>query len=228
MTERFRGHDLRFEAGDDGFEAARAAILAQALELAAFDGWTLLMLRRAGAAAGVTATILTAAFPAGIADLLEYWSDQSDGAMRTAMTGPEFVRRRIREKVAFAVKARFAALAPHKEAARRGAATLALPPYARLALRLSWRTADAIWRGLGDKSADFNFYSKRMILAGVWTSTFARWLADDSEDGRSTADFLDDRIGDVMQFEKLKAQVRDLGLEPGKAVAALARLRYPA
>ncbi|GJL94343.1 MAG: hypothetical protein DHS20C05_07480 [Hyphococcus sp.] len=212
----------------DGFEPVRKAVFAKALELAAFEGWTSSMLDGAAREAKVTPSSLKAAFPAGIRDLLRYWSEMADEQMLAAMKTSEFAGLKIREKVAFAVRSRLDVLAAHKEAARRAAALMALPPYSILAATLSWRTADKIWRGLGDQSTDFNFYSKRGILTGVWTSTFARWLADDSEDRAATHAFLNDRIGNVMQIEKAKARVKDLGLDPTKPIEWLARLRYPA
>jgi ubiquinone biosynthesis protein COQ9 len=216
-------------AQTDGFEAARQAILPEALEMAAFDGWTATMLdaaaREAGFSQNLRATVRTA-FPAGVIDLIAYWSGLCDEEMRAAMAAPEFAGLKIREKVAFAVRSRIDGLRPHKEAARRAAAFLALPPHAARAAKLAWATSDAIWRGLDDKSTDFNFYSKRAILTGVWTSTFARWLADDSEDEAATHAFLDARIENVMQIEKLKAKIRKTGFDPSAPIAFLARLRY--
>jgi len=213
---------------DDGFEPARTMILAEALKLAPFDGWTQLMLRRAAAEAGVDRPVLKAAFPRGVADVLRFWSERADAAMLEAMAAPAFSELRIREKVAFAVRARLDALAPDKEAARRAAALMVLPPYGLVGAQLAWRTADTVWRGLNDKSTDFNYYSKRGILTGVWTSVFARWLADDSVDQASTNAFLDARIENVMQIEKAKARVKKLGLDPKAPIEFLARLRYPA
>jgi len=212
----------------DGFEAARRRILDQALALAPFEGWTTRMLERAAARSGIDRATAKAAFRGGVEDLLRYWSATTDAAMASAMAVPEFGKMRIRDKVAFAVRARLDALRKHKEAARRAAAALALPAHGLLGARLAWKTSDAIWRGLSDASTDFNFYSKRAILAGVWTSTFTRWLADVSEDEAATRAFLHARIENVMQIEKAKARVRDLGIDPAKPVEWLARLRYPA
>jgi len=144
------------------------------------------------------------------------------------MAAPEFARLKIREKVAFAVRARLAAIRPQKEAARRAAAALALPIYGTLGAELAWKTADAIWRGLNDRSTDFNFYSKRGILTGVWLATLTHWLGDDSDDEGSTRAFLDARIENVMQIEKAKAKLREWNFDPAKPVAWLAKLRYPA
>lgn len=215
-------------ADRDGFESVREKILEIALGRAAFDGWTASMLDASARDVGIDRAEVKAAFPRGVRDLLRFWSEQNDRAMLAAMAAPEFQTKKIREKVGYSVLARLKNMSPSKEAARRAAALLALPTSGLLGPRLAWATADAIWRGLGDKSTDFNFYSKRGILAGVWTSTFARWLADDSEDEAPTRAFLDARIDNVMQIEKAKARVRDMGLDPTKPIEALAKLRYPA
>jgi ubiquinone biosynthesis protein COQ9 len=209
------------------FEAEGRAILKAMLARAPFEGWTDAALAAAARDAGVGRPALAAAFPKGAADALRAWSMEADAAMAAAMTGPALKGLKIREKVAFAVRARLAALKPHKEAARRAAATLALPLYAPLAADLAWKTADAIWRGLGDKSTDFNFYSKRGMLTGVWLSTLAFWLADDSGDETNTNVFLDARIENVMQIEKAKQEMRKMNIDLKKPLEWLARLRYP-
>ena len=211
----------------DGFEPVRERLLDAALMEATFEGWNGVMLERAAQAAGIEPGAVAAAFPDGARDVLRYWSLRVDEAMAAAMAGPDFEGLKIREKVAFAVEARLDALRAHKEAARRGAALLALPISGALGAQLAWKTADAVWRGLGDRSTDFNYYSKRAILSAVWTSTFARWLADESEDEAATRAFLEARIANVMEIEKAKAQIRKLGLDPAAPVRALARLRYP-
>jgi len=100
-------------------------------------------------------------------------------------------------------------LKPHKEATRRAAAFLTLPPHAAMGAKLLYRTVDAIWRAIGDTSTDFNFYTKRAILAAVYSSTLMRWFTDDSDGETATQEFLDNRIENVMQFEKLKADFRE-------------------
>ena len=212
----------------DGFEPARRAILGEALGLAPFDGWTGVMIDRAAARAGIGSATARAAFPGGPGDLLRYWSDATDAAMIRAMEAPEFADLRIRDKVGFALRARIDALRPYKEAVRRAAAALALPTHGMLGARLAWKTADALWRAMDDQSTDINYYSKRAMLAGVWTSVLARWLADDSEDEAATNAFLNARIENVMQVEKAKTRFRELGIDPAKPIEWLAKLRYPA
>jgi ubiquinone biosynthesis protein COQ9 len=210
------------------FDRERRAILTAALEHAVFEGFTPLVLQKAAAEAGVSESVLAAAFPGGVIELLEFWSNDADRAAAAALSDPETRTLKIREKVARGVRARLDYLRPHKEASRRAAAFLALPPHAPDGVRFAWNTADAIWRALGDTSTDYNFYSKRAILSAVWTSTFARWLGDDTDDESATNDFLKARIENVMQFEKLKAKIRDSGFDPAGMFGWLAKLRYRA
>lgn len=212
---------------DSPFDVVRDAILAEVLKAAAFDGFTPLALERAARAAGRSKADLAAAFPGGTTEMLRWWSHRADAAAAAAAGERREPPLKIREKVAAGIEGRIAFLRPHKEAARRAAAYLALPHNAPEAARLVWATADAIWRAMGDPSTDFNFYSKRAILSGVWSSTFARWLADDSVDEVATKAFLAARIDNVMQFEKFKARVRDSGFDPEGMFGWLAKTRYP-
>ena len=213
---------------DDGFSQDRRKVLDAAVARAPFDGWNTQLLRLAAAEIGYDRHRVRALFPDGVRDALRYWSHIHDAAMVDAMSGPDFAGLKIREKVAFAVLARIDAMRENKESARRAAATLALPHNTVLGGQLVWRTADAIWLGLGDKSTDINWYTKRATLTGVWTSTLARWFADDSDDESATRSFLDARIENVMQFEKAKASFSKLGLDPKAPIEFFARLRYPA
>ena len=92
---------------------------------------------------------------------------------------------------------------------RRGTTLFALPTHTGDATKLIWDTADAIWTALGDTSQDVNWYTKRMTLSGVYSATVLFWLGDQSEGHADTWAFLDRRIDNVMQIEKLKAQVRE-------------------
>ena len=195
------------EKPDD--QQMREAVLAAALPHAAFDGFTASMLQKAGAEAGVAKADLARLFEDGPVSLIEFYSTHTDAEMERRLTATDLKAMKIRERIAAAVKTRLAILKPHKEAARRAAALLSLPMHAALGAKLMYRTVDVMWRAAGDTSTDFNFYTKRGILAGVYGSTVMRWFNDTSEDEKPTDDFLAARIDNVMQFEKLKAKAKD-------------------
>ena len=187
----------------------RETVLAKALPHAAFDGFTDAVLRKAGAEAGVASTDLARLFEDGPVSLVEFYSTSTDAEMEKRLGRIDLKAMKIRERIATAVKTRLAILKPHKEAARRAAAFLSLPMHAALGAKLMYRTVDAMWRAVGDTSTDFNFYTKRAILAGVYGSVLVRWFSDMGEDDSATEAFLDARIGNVMQFEKFKAKAKE-------------------
>ena len=118
-------------------------------------------------------------------------------------------------------------MAPAKEAVRRALAILAMPQNLALATRIGWRSADLMWRLAGDTATDFNHYTKRLTLSGVYGSTLLAWMSDDSEGSAQTSAFLDRRIDDVMRFEKWKAEWRAGSINRPSLTRFLGRLRYP-
>ena len=79
-----------------------------------------------------------------------------------------------------------------------------------MAARCLYRTVDAIWVAAGDTATDWNFYSKRAMLAGVYSTTLLHWLDDRSEDLSESWAFLDRRIENVMQIPKLTGRLKSL------------------
>ena len=208
-------------------DEAREAILTKLVELAPFDGWTTASLVRAGEEAGVSKNTLNLAFPKGVLDALEYHSQQGDAAMLARLEDYDLNTMKIREKITLCVRLRVEAIIDDKDAIRRGAHVLALPLNAATGLHITYATVDAIWRGIGDTSTDFNFYSKRAVLAGVYTTTMMHWFEDHSDDFGDTWAFLDRRIENVMGFEKAKAKVRKATAGLPSPWSILGGLRYP-
>jgi ubiquinone biosynthesis protein COQ9 len=193
---------------------------------AARQGWTDAAFKAAVAEAGLSEGEAALACPRGAFDLFDAFAARADQAMLERLEELDLAAMKIRQRVRAAVQVRLEAQASYKDAARAMTRALAHPLHAPEAARLLWRTADLIWRALGDTSTDENFYSKRAILSGVLASTYARWFSDDSPDHEATWAFLDARIENVMQFEKLKARLKPVSEAVQSAVGVAARFRY--
>ncbi|WP_292285862.1 COQ9 family protein [Marivita sp.] len=204
-------------------------LLDAALMHVPFDGWSDTAFKAAIADVDVAPAVAKGLFPRGALDLAVAFHRRGDDAMVAALRDHDLSEMRFRDKVALAVRLRLEAV-EDKEAVRRGATLFALPMHAAEGTRLIWGTADRIWTALGDTSRDINWYTKRATLSGVYSSTVLYWLGDDSLDNQATWGFLDRRIGDVMQVEKAKAQVRKtpgLGRLAKQAEAVLSRVTPP-
>jgi ubiquinone biosynthesis protein COQ9 len=188
---------------------ARDRIVEAALPHVPFDGWSDAVLARAAEAAGYPAQTAARVFPSGTLDALAHWCAMADRAMVEACeTSPDFPAMKIRQKVAFAIRARLTPLSGDREAVRRALAAMAMPSGVALSMKTLWATVDAIWRLAGDKATDFNYYSKRGLAAAVYSSTLLYWLEDRSEGQAETWAFLDRRIADVMALPKALADAK--------------------
>ena len=175
-----------------------------------FDGWSEPAFAAAVADLGVDPALARVVCPRGAVDLAAAYHRAGDRAMEAAIAAADFTGFKFRDKIAAAVQMRLEVA--DREMVRRGAALFALPQHAATGSKLIWETSDRIWRALGDTSEDFNWYTKRMTLSGVYSATVLFWLGDESEDHRETREFLDHRIENVMQFEKVKGKVMGLPL----------------
>lgn len=189
--------------------AMKDAILLAALPHVAFDGWSNATLRAGAQEAGLKPQDLLHVFPGGVADAIAHWSDWADREAVRAIEAGDLAHLRTHERVAMAVWARLEAIGRWREAARKATAWLATPRHAGVAARLVYRTCDRIWRAAGDTSTDFNFYTKRGLLAGVVTSTMLYWLQDKSEGSQDTSAFLDRRIADVLAVGGRIGKIRE-------------------
>ncbi len=188
----------------------RRRLLTAALPHVPFDGWTGAMLLRAAAEAGIAPGLAARAFPRGVADLLEFWLRETDRAMLAGLDEMDLKHMRVRERIAAAIRIRLTHAAPHREAVRRALALQALPHEAPRALASLYRTVDAIWHAAGDTATDWNFYTKRLLLAGVYSATLLYWLDDKSDGCAETWKFLDRRLGDVMGIQRLRGRLAKL------------------
>lgn len=198
MTQDRQTHHANADQDD-----LRSRLLDAALTHVAFDGWTPASLNAAARDVGVGHGAALNAFPGGAAQMIEYWNRRSDARMLAALEARDLTHLRFRDRVALAVRLRLEA-AGNREAVRRGLSFLGMPQNAGLAARLLYRTVDAIWHGLGDRSTDFSFYTKRGLLAAVYGSTVLYWLDDRSVGSEATWAFLDRRIADVMKITELR------------------------
>lgn len=210
--------------------ALREAILDAALPHVAFDGWSQATLTAAARAAGAAPALARALFPRGGVDLAAAFHRRGDRQMRERLAAADLAGLRFRDRIARAVRLRIEA-ADDREAVRRAAALFALPQNAATGARLMWDSADAIWTALGDTDRGLNWWTKRATLSAVHGATVLYWLGDGSPGAEATWDFLDRRIADVMQIEKVKAALRDNPLARAMAdgpLRGLSRLRMPA
>jgi ubiquinone biosynthesis protein COQ9 len=196
-------------------------------ENAVFDGWSVKAVETAAAQSNVDPAKARLAFGKDPSTLIEAYIGAVDAAMAEAFPPERIAAMKIRERITELLWFRFTTMLPAREALRSALAIMAMPQNALRGAKLGWRSADRMWRLAGDTATDFNHYTKRITLGGVYASTLLVWLDDQSEGLTETRAFLDRRIADVMRFEKWKAEMRGNDIRRPSLTRFLGRLRYP-
>jgi ubiquinone biosynthesis protein COQ9 len=209
-------------------ESLRLKLALAVGEHAAFDGWNGKAVDSAAAQIDIDLAQARLAFPKSQAEMVNAYIQGVDAAMEKHFTPKRIAAMKVRERIRALIWYRLEVMAPAREAVRTGLSILAMPQNVPLALKIGWRSADLMWRIAGDTATDYNHYTKRLILSGVYASTLMAWLDDQSEGWSETSAFLDRRLAGVMRFEKWKASWAGSDLHRPSLMRFLGRLRYPA
>lgn len=211
---------------DPTLDEMRVALAPLVASNAAFDGWKPAAVDAAADALGIDRDVARIAFPGGPVDMIDAWFAHVDAEMLRRLPPEMLGAMKIRAKIAALVEARLDIVAPDREALRRALAVLALPQNVGRGVKLGWRAADVMWRAAGDTATDYNHYTKRTLLAGIYAATVTVFLDDESEGQVDSRAFLARRIDDVMRFEAAKAKWT--GGTPRLSLSRfIGRLRYP-
>ncbi|WP_209346840.1 COQ9 family protein [Pontixanthobacter sp. CEM42] len=215
------------DVDDLTLDELRLALASAIADAATFDGWSDDAIVAAAMEKGADPDVARLALPGGAMDMIAAWIETVDAGMSEALKAEALAKMPIRERIRSLVQFRLDAIAGQEEALKRATAIMAMPQNVAKALKLGWNSADLMWRLAGDTATDYNHYTKRTILAGIYTATLAVFADDDSEDKAKTRAFLDRRIEGVMKFEKVKAKLLNSERETFSMSRFLGRLRYP-
>ena len=216
------------ELSDLSLDDLRIALAPAVADAAVFDGWGEEAVKSAAFARGVAEELALYAFADGPMAMISAWIAAIDLAMAEALPADLLAILPIRERIGRLVRFRLEALAGQEETLRSALAIMARPRHLVAAAKLGWHSADVMWRLAGDRAVDYNHYTKRATLAGIYAATLSVFMDDQSEGKAETLAFLDRRIAGIMRFEKLKGQLLRKDAMHFSPVRLLGRLRYPA
>lgn len=209
-------------------DALRLKLAPAIADAAVFDGWTAEAVTQAANMAGVDPVLAAYAFRDGAMAMISAWVAHVDVTMAASVANSALSNMSIRERIRRLVWARLDAVQGREEALTRSLSIMAMPQNLAASAKLGWGSADVMWHLAGDTSTDYNHYTKRMILGGVYAATLQVFARDTSEDKAETRAFLDRRIAGIMRFEKAKGQMMRQPDERFSLTRLLGRVRYPA
>jgi ubiquinone biosynthesis protein COQ9 len=213
---------------DPTLDEVRAALAPIIARNAGFDGWSDAAVHAAADEAGVDRDVAKLAFKDNAIDMIDAWIDSIDLKLAHRLPAEKLAAMKIRDRITALLATRLEIMAPDRESLRRAMAIMAMPQNLVRSAKIGWRSADRMWRLAGDTASDFNHYTKRMTLSAVYASTLSVFVNDDSDNFADARAFLDRRIDNVMQFEKVKFQAKQRQQYVPSLSRFIGRLRYPA
>ncbi|MBT6095483.1 MAG: COQ9 family protein [Rhodospirillaceae bacterium] len=190
----------------------RDRVIEASLAHVPFDGWSWKALEVGALDTGADAILAKRLFARGLGEAAEHFADWADRRMLAELEKMNLGEMRIRDRIHACVKTRIELNVPYKEALRHLLSFLALPHNLPLTSRMTWHSCSLMWYAAGDRSADWNHYTKRGLLVPVYSSTVLYWLSDDgNEDGDfpETWGYLERRIDDVLKTFGLPKRLKE-------------------
>ena len=183
-----------------------------------FDGWTWEAMEQGAIDIGfekkktcsIRIKIFKDLFKNGPIDFIDVFSQIIDLEVKENYNSIESKPERVPEKIKKIIMIRLNLCQKYKEAVRSSISLSAIPVNTKISLNILYRTCNSIWRIVGDKSTDFSFYTRRISLAAVYTSTLLFWLNEQSNNNIETEFFLDRRLKDISKISILKRPLSDL------------------
>ncbi|MEL6285671.1 MAG: COQ9 family protein [Pseudomonadota bacterium] len=186
-------------------EELRHTWLQHLLPRAADEGWTNAAAKAAADDAGLSLGEQALAAPLGVRDLLRAFFDGAEDEAKAVIAAADLAALKVHEKVAIGVRAWLDVLEPYRGAVAKASARGMLPWGTADAAGRTWSVANMVWTAIGDTSDDYNYYSKRALLASTIAPIVLYWLRDPEPDRLDV--FIAARLRGAMRFGQMGASI---------------------
>ncbi|KAM5263888.1 ubiquinone biosynthesis protein COQ9, mitochondrial [Ctenodactylus gundi] len=192
-------------------------ILTAALEFVPTHGWTAEAIAKGAESLGLSSAAASM-FGNDASELILHFVTQCNTRLSHILEEEQKLvqlgqaeKRKTDQFLRDAVETRLRMLIPYIEHWPRALSILLLPHNIPPSLSLLTSMVDDMWHYAGDQSTDFNWYTRRAVLAGIYNTTELVMMQDSSPDFEDTWRFLENRIHDAMNIGHTAKQVTTTG-----------------
>ena len=146
-------------------------------------------------------------FPEGYLSIVQMYLEEVDEKMTKESEKINLIRLKIHERIRELCILRLNIMAKEKDLVSKTFLHLLLPHNYKFSSKNLYKTVDQIWFLAGDNSTDFNFYSKRIILASIYTSTMIHFINNDNME--DTLFLLNKLLRRVSKIPQIKSNINN-------------------
>ena len=190
-------------------QVKKKKFLKEFLKISADNGWNIASFDETRKKLKYNSNITNNLFPNKLDDLILFYNYLTNEKLSKLYKKKRFNKSSIRVCVLNALKIRFEILNINKISIKKSMIFLANPSKQILSSKLIYKTVDYIWKLIGDKSADYNFYTKRAILASIYSLAIAIWVSENSKDLNKTFNFLNKSIMNMNVVTDVKKKIKE-------------------
>ncbi|CAH0729642.1 unnamed protein product, partial [Brenthis ino] len=203
-------------------EDIKKRILAKALEFVQKSGWSVESLAQGAEAAGYPG-IAHGLFPNGGGDLVHFFNVTCNESLVEEMkTWPKEDLKESKvpaQQIENAIMTRLLMIDPYKSTWPKAMAIQTLPNNVPNCLATLLSLVDDICYHTGDRSVDFNWYIRRVGLAGIYKASELFYLTDATQNSSGTRNFVKSRIRDA-EFIQIALNMNPVSVAPQTLTAA--------
>ena len=185
----------------------RNEILSDAKDYVIKHGWNEEMFSKVAKNSKYDTAVVLSLFPEGYLSLIQVYLDEINTKMTDESKKLNLIRFKVHERIRELCILRFKIMIKEKKIVCKTFLHLLLPNNYSFSLKNLYKTVDQIWYLAGDSSTDFNFYSKRAILASIYLTTILHFI--NNENLEETIILLNKQLKKVSKIPKIKERLSD-------------------
>ena len=193
----------------NNLETKRTEIFKISIQYIQDNGWNKNLFKLVSNNSEYSYDEILALFPNYHIDLLKFYFNQLNEEMSSSFDNLENIPSKTHKKIREIILLRLNIYAKQKKLIKKTYFTIILPRYSKISSLLLFKTVDQMWFIAGDQSTDFNYYSKRAILATIYSATVLFFLRNNF-DLVKTTDFLDNQLFKVSKIPNFKKKVNNI------------------
>lgn len=182
-------------------------ILKNFLKICKNDGCNENSLKKSIKEAGFDEKLQEIIFENGVLDLIAFYFDSLDHKILAKVKKQSLSNLGISGKIQKLVAMKLELIAQDYEFFLQIAKYLRNCQNLKFILKNSYQFADLIWYEIGDKSTDYNFYSKRLLLSKIYLKTLIFFTKN--PEISEVKQYFEQQIAKILQFAKIKNNICD-------------------
>lgn len=192
------------------WQEEQARVLQASLRHVIRLGWTDAAMIAGAREVGVSPSVV-GSFPRKEAALVEFFMDDCLQKLIDIINTKEDLKNLIPSlRVSKLVKIRLEMQAPYISKWSQALSIQAQPSNISTSFKQRAMLVDEIWHAAGDEATHIDWYVKRTVLGGIYSTTELYMLTDTSPDFQDTWSFLDERVRDAFDLKKTVQEVKYL------------------